>query len=125
MFRTDRPAGRRFTTIAAGVLAGIVAATPVVAGGRVYHGEGLHTDSDRRLFALDLGTGKPAWPNPFATTSHTEGTPRVVDGRIYLPAGDDGLHCVSAAEGTKVWHFRGFEQGLHIDTPPAVQNTST
>ncbi len=99
-----------------------VFATPTVASGHVYAGEGLHTDVERRLFRLDAATGKPSWPQPVATLSHTEGTPRVVNGKVYFSAGDDGLYCVEAADGTKVWHFQGSEQKLHIDTPPAVAN---
>ncbi|HET6572279.1 MAG TPA: PQQ-binding-like beta-propeller repeat protein, partial [Fimbriiglobus sp.] len=99
-----------------------VFAAPAVSGGHVFAGEGLHTDADRRLFRLDAATGKPSWPNPVTTTSHTEGTPRVVDGKVYFSAGDDGLYCVNAADGATVWQFKGDEQKLHIDTPPAVAN---
>jgi outer membrane protein assembly factor BamB len=95
-------------------------ATPAVSGGHVYAGEGLHTDVERRLFRLDAATGRPSWPRPATTTSHTEGSPRVVDGKVYFSAGDDGLYCVTAADGQELWHLRGSEQALHIDTPPAV-----
>lgn len=99
-----------------------VFATPTFSSGHVYAGEGLHTDVERRLFRLDAATGKPSWPNPVATLSHTEGSPRVVNGKVYFSAGDDGLYCVTANDGAKVWHFQGSEQKLHIDTPPAVAN---
>lgn len=99
-----------------------VFSTPTLHEGHVYVGEGLHTDSDRRLFRLDATTGKPSWPNPVTTSSHTEGSPRVVNGKVYFSAGDDGLYCVTAAEGKPVWQFKGNEQKLHIDTPPAVAN---
>lgn len=98
-----------------------VFATPAVVGGKVFAGEGLHTDADRRVFCLDLALGKPLWPTPAATTSHTEGSPRVVAGKVYFSAGDDGIYCVSEAEGKEIWHFKGQEQKLHIDTPPAVE----
>ncbi|QDU22045.1 outer membrane protein assembly factor BamB family protein [Urbifossiella limnaea] len=97
-----------------------VFSTPTVSGGKVFVGEGLHTDKGSRLFALDAATGKTAWPNPFPTTSHTEGQPRVANGRLYFAAGDDGLICADAAKGTKVWQFAGKEQKLHIDGAPAV-----
>lgn len=99
-----------------------VFATPTVSNGHVYAGEGLHTDVERRLFRLDAATGKPSWPKPVATLSHTEGSPRVVNGKVYFSAGDDGLYCVTATDGTPLWHFQGSEQKLHIDTPPAVAN---
>jgi outer membrane protein assembly factor BamB len=92
--------------------------TPTVAGNRVYVGEGLHTDSGCRLFCLDAATGKPAWE--FKTASHTEGSPRVVNGRVYFSAGDDGVFCLDATSGAEVWHFPGSPQKLHIDTPPSV-----
>jgi outer membrane protein assembly factor BamB len=97
-----------------------VFATPTVADGQVFVGEGLHRDTDCRLFRLDAAPGKPSWPHPVATTSHTESSPCVVAGKVYFSAGDDGLYCVSAADGQEVWHVHGIEQKLHIDTPPAV-----
>ena len=95
--------------------------TPTVAGGTVFVGEGLHTDSDRKLFALDATTGKPLWNA--ATTSHTEGTPRIANDRVYFSAGDDGLYCVGTKDGKEVWHFKGSENKLHIDTPPTVHGS--
>lgn len=118
----DRATGRERWRFDDGGALKPVFATPAVGGGHVFAGEGLHTDVERRLFRLDAATGKPSWPKPVATTSHTEGTPRVADGKVYFSAGDDGLYCVNAADGATVWHFRGDEQKLHIDTPPAVAN---
>ena len=94
--------------------------TPTVAGGKVYVGEGLHTDKSCRLFALDAATGKAAWATPFQTTSHTEGQPRAANGKLYFAAGDDGLYCADAATGAKAWQFAGKDQKLHIDGAPAV-----
>ncbi|MFO0799009.1 MAG: PQQ-binding-like beta-propeller repeat protein [Gemmataceae bacterium] len=94
--------------------------TPTVTGGKVYVGEGLHTDKGCRLFALDAASGKTAWANPFTTSSHTEGQPRLSNGKLFFTAGDDGLFCADAATGAKVWQFAGKEQMLHIDGAPAV-----
>lgn len=91
-----------------------VYSTPVVANGRVFCGEGLHTDPLCRLFCLDATTGQKLWE--FHTQSHTEGTPVVADGRVYFAAGDDGVYCLTT-DGAEVWHYRGKEQGLHVDTP--------
>lgn len=96
-----------------------VYSTPTVANGKVYFGEGLHTDKNCRLFCVDAATGKSAWAKPFETTSHTEGNPRVANGKVYFTAGDDGLFCADAATGAKVWQFPGRDQQLHIDGPPA------
>lgn len=94
--------------------------TPTVADGKLFVGEGLHTDKDCRLFCLDAGSGKPAWEKPFETTSHTEGTPRVVGGKVIFTAGDEGLICADAKTGKKLWQFAGADQQLHIDGPPVV-----
>jgi outer membrane protein assembly factor BamB len=120
VFRLDRATGQetwRFTDD--GGLKPVFA-TPTISGGQVFIGEGLHSDTDCRLFRLDASTGKPSWSQPVATASHTEGSPRVVAGKVYFSAGDDGLYCVRAADGKEVWHVRGTERKLHIDTPPAV-----
>lgn len=54
------------------------------------------------------------------TTSHTEGTPRVANGKLYFTAGDDGLFCVDAATGARKWQLEGKPRKLHIDGTPAV-----
>jgi outer membrane protein assembly factor BamB len=118
----DRTTGREVWRFNDGGKLMPVFAAPAVSGGHVFAGEGLHTDADRRLFRLDAVSGKPSWPQPVTTTSHTEGTPRVVDGKVYFSAGDDGLYCVNATDGATVWHYKGDEQKLHIDTQPAVAN---
>ncbi len=92
--------------------------TPVVADGKVYFGEGLHTDSDCKLYCLNAATGEELWA--FTAKSHNEGPPCIHDGKVYFSAGDDGLFCLDAATGTEVWHYRGEEQKLHIDTPVIV-----
>ena len=94
--------------------------TPTVFDGKVYVGEGLHTDKKCRLFCLDALSGKPAWAKPFETSSHTEGNPRVANGKVYFTAGDEGLFCADAKTGEKAWQFPGRDQQLHIDGPPAV-----
>ena len=94
--------------------------TPTVFDGKVYVGEGLHTDKKCRLFCLDALSGKPAWAKPFETSSHTEGNPRIASGKVYFTAGDDGLFCADAKTGEKTWQFPGRDQQLHIDGPPAV-----
>jgi hypothetical protein len=118
VFAVDRATGKVAWTFDDGGDLKPVFSTPAVEGDRVYVGEGLHTDSDRRLFALDAATGKPVWSVP--TKSHTEGSPRVVEGKVIFAAGDDGLFCVNAADSKEVWHVRGAEQKLHVDTPPAT-----
>jgi outer membrane protein assembly factor BamB len=91
-----------------------VFSSPVVVGRKVYVGEGFHEDSDCKVYCLDLDTGKKLWD--FPTTSHTESTPFVAGGKVYIGAGDDGLFCLDAASGAKLWNFPAF----HIDAPPQV-----
>ncbi len=97
-----------------------VYSTPAVANGKLYFGEGLHTDADCRLFCLDATTGQPLWK--FETKSHTEGAPVVVGGQVYFSAGDDGLYCADAETGKEVWRYQSDKQPLHIDTPVTVAN---
>lgn len=94
-----------------------VYSTPVVVGNRVYVGEGLHTDPLCRLLCLNAETGEKVWE--FRTQSHTEGMPAVANGRVYFSAGDDGVFCLDST-GNEVWHYRGREQGLHVDSAVTV-----
>jgi outer membrane protein assembly factor BamB len=91
-----------------------VFSSPCLAGGRLFVGEGFHQDEQCKLYCLDAATGKKVWD--FATTSHTESSPCVADGKVYFGAGDDGIFCLDAGTGREVWHFKG----LHVDTSPAV-----
>jgi outer membrane protein assembly factor BamB len=100
--------------------------TPTVAGGKVYCGEGLHENKNCRLFCVDAATGKPAWAAPFKTASHTEGAPAVGGGRVFFPAGDDGLIAADAATGAERWRLKGGKDaGIHIDAAPALSADGT
>jgi outer membrane protein assembly factor BamB len=116
--------------------------TPCIAGGRLYIGEGFHTDPDCKLYCLNADTGKKLWD--FATTSHTESSPVVVGERVYFGAGDDGVYCLHAnksknGKGIKIWQFPDKDRAttptvpgrgessparhrlqLHVDATPAV-----
>ena len=97
--------------------------TPTVAGGKVYCGEGEHLDKGCRMFCANVSDGNSAWKEPFKTASHTEGAPAVANGKVYFPAGDDGLFCADANTGAKLWQFPGGkDKGIHIDAAPAVAN---
>jgi outer membrane protein assembly factor BamB len=95
--------------------------TPNITNGKIYCGEGLHENKGCRMFCLNAADGKPAWDKPFKTTSHTEGSPAVAGGKVFFPAGDDGLFAADAGTGYQIWQFQGGkEKGIHIDAPPAV-----
>src|SRR5579883_2129351 len=96
--------------------------TPTIAGGKVYCGEGTHEDKGCRLFCVNASDGNLAWKEPFKATSHTEGAPAVANGKVFFPAGDDGLICVDAQTGSKLWQFPGGKaKGIHVDAAPAMQ----
>jgi outer membrane protein assembly factor BamB len=72
---------------------------------------------------VNASDGGAAWKEPFKTDSHTEGAPAVAGGKVYFPAGEDGLYCADANTGAKVWQFPGGkDKGIHIDAAPVVAN---
>jgi outer membrane protein assembly factor BamB len=95
--------------------------SPVLADGRLFFGEGFHQHADCRLFCVDPKTGLKKWD--YQTSSHTESTPFVDEGRVYFGAGDHGLHCADIKTGKTVWAkpYQG-GSGLHVDANPIVVN---
>lgn len=88
--------------------------SPVFAQGKLFVGEGLHHVRTGRLICIDLTRqpGQTLWT--FATSSHIECTPVVVDDRVFFNAGDDGVYCLqipeSAAQPPRVvWHAPGVD----------------
>ncbi|MFO0926202.1 MAG: PQQ-binding-like beta-propeller repeat protein [Gemmataceae bacterium] len=92
-----------------------VFSSPAVVGGKLYIGEGFHQDAECKVYCLDATKGTKVWE--FQTESHTESTPAVVDGRVTIGGGDDGLFALDAATGAKVWHYPGY----HIDAGATVR----
>jgi outer membrane protein assembly factor BamB len=97
---------------------------PVYADGRVYFGEGLHTDNNSRLFCLDAATGRKLWD--YQTDSHTESSPAVADGKVVIGAGYHGLHCVDVETGKLVWRYpkdaKAEQRVAHVDCNPFIAN---
>jgi outer membrane protein assembly factor BamB len=92
-----------------------VFSSPCLADGKIYIGEGFHSDSRCKLYCLDAATGKKLWE--YQTESHTESSPCVSDGKVYCGAGEEGLLCLDAGTGQKVWQY---SNGLHVDASPAI-----
>ncbi|KAF0243027.1 MAG: serine/threonine protein kinase-like [Planctomycetota bacterium] len=89
-----------------------VFSSPSVADGKVYFGEGLHHNTDAKLYCADAVTGRKIWE--FRTSSHVEDTPTIAEGRCWFGAGDDGLYCLDAGTGEKIWQAKG----MHLDCSP-------
>ena len=113
LYCLDRANGKLIWSFSDGKRMKQVHSTPAVEGGRIYVGEGYHQDSECKVYCIDED-GKKVWEH--ACESHTESTPFVAGGRVYVGAGDDGMYCLDAKTGTKVWNFPGF----HIDAGPVV-----
>ncbi len=91
-----------------------VFSSPAVINDRVYFGEGLHYTEDAIFHCVDANTGEEIWS--FPTTSHVESSPFVVDGKVLFGAGEDGVYCLNAENGDKVWQY----PSVHVDSCPAV-----
>src|SRR5262249_18093090 len=114
LYCLDRNTGKELWSFDDGGNVKQVFSTPCVSAGKVYLGEGFHQDRECKLYCLDAGSGEKK--REFATGSHTESSPTVVNGRVYFGAGDDGVYCADAETGKEVWHY----PGLHVDSSPAV-----
>jgi outer membrane protein assembly factor BamB len=114
VYCADRKSGKELWMFNDGGDMKDVFSSPCVSEGRLYIGEGFHQHAECKLYCLDAATGKKLWQ--FATASHTESTPCVVNGKVYFGAGDDGLYCLDAATGKEKWH----KKGLHVDANPLV-----
>lgn len=90
--------------------------SPAVSDGRVYFGEGLHTDAPCKMYCLNAETGKELWS--FTSRSHVESSPQIVEGKLYFGAGDDGVFCLDAKTGKQFWNF----PNAHVDLAPAIVN---
>ncbi|MFQ5496155.1 MAG: PQQ-binding-like beta-propeller repeat protein [Phycisphaerae bacterium] len=70
---------------------------------------------DKRLHALDAGTGKQRWL--FETQGRVESSPVVVGKRVFFGSLDGNLYAVDLETGRQVWRF---EAGSPISASPAV-----
>ena len=77
--------------------------TPCLADGKLYFGEGFHFDKNCHVFCVDAEKGEEVWR--FKTAGQTESSPTVVNGKVYIGAGNDGIYCLDAKNGTEIWHY--------------------
>lgn len=88
--------------------------SPAVVGDTVYI-TGMLDDGQGYLFALDLA-GKEKWRAAYGKETQdkqatgSRGTPTVDGDRVYIMSGVGALHCVSAADGAKIWEVDVFGQ---------------
>ena len=82
----------------------LVFSSPSLAGGLVLSGEGTHTDTGAKLYALKAASakpeGEPAWE--FAVAGTVEASPCVSGSRVYFGTGDD-FRCLDLATGREAW----------------------
>lgn len=70
---------------------------------------------DKRLRALDPGSGKPRWQ--FVTKGRIDSSPVIVGQRVYVGSADGKLYAVDLETGKEVWQF---DVGAPISASPAV-----
>ncbi|MGE5087267.1 MAG: PQQ-binding-like beta-propeller repeat protein [Bacillota bacterium] len=97
-----------------------VMVSPLVAGHRIFAGEGTHLTHHARLYSFDLKSGQ--FLGAFPTGGHIEraGVLAKSQGQdlLLFPAGKDGLYAINPETMEKVW-----QASLgHIDSVPATDN---
>lgn len=76
--------------------------SPVVADGKLIFGDGMHqTTGQAFLHCLQQEKGLPLWRlDVKGELVHLEGTPTVVDGKVYIGGGEAGVVCVHLEKAT-------------------------
>ncbi len=91
---TEAPAKRILWTKSPPVLRIPTVCSPVVAGGKIVFGEGMHQTEGASLLCLRASDGRLSWRlNVTGELVHIEGSPTVADGRVFLGAGSGGVIC--------------------------------
>lgn len=81
-------------------------------GGKLMVATGFGT-----VAALDPRTGKKIWENQLKTP--VRASPTAADGKVYVIASDGRVFCLSAADGTQLWSFRGLPEMSSIISNPS------
>lgn len=74
---------------------------PVSADGRLIIGSPV----DGRVLAIDLASGRLLWT--YFTAGPVRFAPAIANGRVYVTSDDGQLHCISLADGSKLWAVNG------------------
>ncbi len=69
--------------------------TPAVSDGKLIFGDGMHQTDGAILHCIKTEKGQSVWQFSVpGTLVHLEGSPTIVEGRVYLGGGDAGVICV-------------------------------
>jgi outer membrane protein assembly factor BamB len=69
--------------------------SPAIADGNLVFGDGMHQTDGAVLYCLKMDKGLPLWQLPLpGVLVHLEGSPTVVDKRVYIGGGAAGVLCV-------------------------------
>ncbi|MBA2403342.1 MAG: PQQ-binding-like beta-propeller repeat protein [Bdellovibrionales bacterium] len=86
-----------------------------LAEGKLFWGDGLHTDKKSILHIYDLKTKKML--KELEVEGHIERAPLHHQGLIFLPVGPAGLMAINASDFKTKWHAKVYEnKKLHIDS---------
>lgn len=73
--------------------------SPALAGGNLIFGEGMHQTSGASLYGFRADTGLPLWQYKIeGDLVHLEGSPTVVDGKVYIGGGAAGVLCIDPSK---------------------------
>lgn len=69
--------------------------SPALFDGKLIFGDGMHQTNGASLYCMDVQSGAPVWQLKVeGTLVHLEGSPTVIDGRVYIGGGAAGVLCV-------------------------------
>jgi outer membrane protein assembly factor BamB len=74
-----------------------MACPPIISDGKIIFGDGMHQTDGATLHCLTYPAGISIWQLPVpGTLVHLEGSPAIVNGKVYIGGGNAGLLCVDA-----------------------------
>jgi outer membrane protein assembly factor BamB len=69
--------------------------SPALADGKLVFGDGMHQNNGGTLYCLRQDNGHPLWQLVLpGDLIHLEGSPTIVDGKVYIGGGNAGVLCV-------------------------------